>query len=431
MADSARRRRCRVRKFALIGVTLAALALPGSALAAAGDLDPTFSGDGIAVKPGEYDGMAVDSQGRVVVLSGFERTVSRFLPNGTLDHSFSGDGTAAVPYDAALGDSAYTNAVAVDSHDRIVVAGRAGAQFVVGRLTVNGSPDRSFSDDGYTLTKIRTHAEAWTVEVDPQGRIVAAGSAFGRGQGYVALARYLPNGALDTSFSGDGKQHTQFADVINGPARAVAFDSKGRIVVAGTATKPTDYHGVFIVARYTHAGGLDPTFSDDGMLTTRIGPGGPFGEVGLAVDDSNRIVFAGDDEPGNGDRTRLAIARLRVNGAFDPSFSGDGKVLTSFGLDFNRANGVAIDHAQRVVAVGTTGNSRSPSSFAIARYTPSGSLDPAFSGDGRVTTSIAHFSIAHDAAIDSSGNIVVGGELQSGDPRHSNVRIALARYMSG
>lgn len=91
-----------------LGAVIAVLASTEAAWAAAGDLDPTFSGDGVAVMPGENDGMAVDSQGRIVVLSGIGTTVSRFLPDGTLDRSFSGDGTAAVPY------------------------------------TVNGSPDRSY-----------------------------------------------------------------------------------------------------------------------------------------------------------------------------------------------------------------------------------------------------------------------------------------------
>jgi uncharacterized delta-60 repeat protein len=409
-----------------IATTMAVL--PGSAMAAAGDLDPSFSGDGIAVMPGENDGMAVDSRGRVVVLSGIGSTVERFLPDGTLDKSFSGDGTAAVPYAHLDG---YARSVAVDAHDRIVVVGRAGADFAVGRITVSGGPDRSFDGDGYTFTKIARHAEAWAVGVDARGRIVVAGGAFRpKGGGFFALARYLPNGAADTSFSDDGHLHTQFPDLTNGPATAVAFDSKGRIVTLGTGNDPSG-HEVFTLARYTPGGGLDPAFSDDGMLTTRIGPGGPFSFIqrGLAVDASNRILIASDS--GQGDTSKFALARLRANGAFDSSFSGDGQVLTSFGSDFNRAYGVAIDHAQRIVAVGMTGNSRSPSAFALARYTSAGHLDPAFSGDGKVTTSIAPQSIAQDVAIDPAGHIVVSGQLSSMTPSKPNLRIAVARYLNG
>jgi uncharacterized delta-60 repeat protein len=411
-----------------LGAIIAMLASTDTAWGAAGDLDPTFSGDGIAVMPDENDGMAVDSQGRIVVLSDIGRTVSRLLPDGTLDPSFSGDGMAAVPYAHLDG---YARSVTVDAHDRIVVVGRAGADFAVGRLTVNGAPDRSFSGDGYTFTKIARQAEAWAVDVDPQGRIVAAGGAFRpMGGGSSALARYLPNGAADTSFSGDGHLHTQFPDLTNDGATALAFDSRGRIVTLGTGTGRSGGR-VFTLARYTPGGGLDPAFSDDGMLTTQIGPGGPFSFIqrGLAVDSSNRILIASDS--GQDDRSKFALARLRANGAFDPSFSGDGQVLTSFGHDFNRAYGVAIDHAQRIVAVGMTGNSRSPSAFALARYTSAGRLDPAFGGDGKVTTSIAPQSIAQDVAIEPSGGIVVAGQLSSMTPSKPNLRIAVARYLSG
>lgn len=406
-----------------LGAVIAVLASTGTAWGAAGDLDPTFSGDGVVVTPaaGAGSAMALDSKGRMVVVNG--TTLERFLPNGTLDKSFGSGGVATDPI-TVNGSPSYARSVAVDSHDRIVVASAGSLSdpgFTVGRLTVSGSPDPSFSGDGQTLTKIGGYAEAWAVGVDPQGRIVAAGSSFTKGKGgSVALARYLPNGTPDRSFSGDGKQHSQFPDEANAYARALAFDSKGRIVVAGTVVSPDE----FVLARYTPTGELDTTFSGDGMLTTKIGPDGPWGDVGLAIDASDRIVFAGDDEPSDESSSELAIARLRVNGAFDPSFSGDGKVLTSFGQRYSRANGVAIDHEGRIVAVGSAGPS-----FAIARYTPAGQLDPSFSGDGEVTTSIAPVSTAEHVAVDASDRIVVSGELRSRDPRHPNSRIALARYL--
>src|SRR5689334_1471020 len=76
-------------------------ALPSIANAAAGDLDPSFSGDGIAVSPYQHSGtagggaVAIDSHGRIVVANlGY---IERYMPNGTLDKSFSGDGQAHTP----------------------------------------------------------------------------------------------------------------------------------------------------------------------------------------------------------------------------------------------------------------------------------------------------------------------------------------------
>jgi hypothetical protein len=50
--------------------------------------------------------------------------------------------------------------------------------------------------------------EASAVELRGDCKIVVAGGLNANGSSDVALARYNPNGALDTSFSGDGKQTT-------------------------------------------------------------------------------------------------------------------------------------------------------------------------------------------------------------------------------
>jgi hypothetical protein len=78
-----------------LGGTIAALTLPAVAWGAAGDLDPSFSGDGIVTSSNAYQGggggpVAIDSHGRIVVSS--ETSIERYRPNGTLDASFPGDG---------------------------------------------------------------------------------------------------------------------------------------------------------------------------------------------------------------------------------------------------------------------------------------------------------------------------------------------------
>ena len=139
------------------------------------------------------------------------------------------------------------------------------------------------------------------------------------------------------------------------------------------------------------------------------------------MDGSDRIVVGGQaDQPEGLD---FALARYKPNGALDPAFSGDGKVFTSFGWPFNIAFGVAIDAQQRIVATGSTWNADSSrSAFALARYAPSGALDPAFSADGRVRTSIGPQSGSSGLALDSQGRIVAAG-FASG-------HAAVARYLS-
>ena len=90
-------------------------------------------------------------------------------------------------------------------------------------------------------------------------------------------------GDLDVSFSGDGKQTTDFGG--SDAAAAVAVQADGKIVVAGSSG------GDFALARYGADGALDPSFSGDGLVTTDLG-GTDAGQA-VAIQADGRIVVAG------------------------------------------------------------------------------------------------------------------------------------------
>ena len=98
------------------------------------------------------------------------------------------------------------------------------------------------------------------------GKIVAVGDAARPSASDFALARYNPNGSLDTTFSGDGKQTTDFGgvDVANG----VALQGDGKIVAVGQRGGTASD---FALARYNPNGSLDTSFSGDGKQTTDFG----------------------------------------------------------------------------------------------------------------------------------------------------------------
>jgi uncharacterized delta-60 repeat protein len=119
------------------------------------------------------------------------------------------------------------------------------------------------------------------------------------------------------------------------------------------------------LARYRPTGALDQSFSDDGRVFTSFGRDRNEA-TDLAIDDLGRIVVSAAifDGPNN-TRSAFALARYTRSGALDPTFSGDGRVTTPIG-EFSVANGVALDPAGRIVLGGYTG--RSPSRIAVARY---------------------------------------------------------------
>jgi uncharacterized delta-60 repeat protein len=168
--------------------------------------------------------------------SAFNFAVVRYNPNGLLDPTFSGDGKQLT---FGLTEA---NAVALQANGKIVAAGSGPAAFgasdpALARYNPNGTLDKTFSGDGRQITDF-SGFENWASGVALQGKkIVAVGS----GADNFAIARYNPNGSLDPTFSGNGKQTTDFgADDV---AYALALQPNGKIVAVGSG-------GDFALARY-------------------------------------------------------------------------------------------------------------------------------------------------------------------------------------
>src|SRR4029079_12439575 len=125
--------------------------------------------------------------------------------------------------------------VAIQKDGGVVMAGGSHGDFFLMRLRSDGKLDTSFGVNGKVRTNfIGDNDDARAVTIQPDGKIIAVGGA-GNGplHGKFAIARYLPNGKLDHSFSGDGKRTISFAD--GGGANAVVVQADGKILIAGTA----------------------------------------------------------------------------------------------------------------------------------------------------------------------------------------------------
>jgi uncharacterized delta-60 repeat protein len=126
----------------------------------------------------------------------------------------------------------------------LVAAIVVGAVLSAGAQAAPGDLDPTFSGDGKQTTNLGFGISSAAATVrQPDGKIVAVGSD---GNDF-ALARYNPNGSLDPSFSGDGRQTTDFGggDLANG----VALQGDGKIVAVGTGLG-TDRTSDFALARY-------------------------------------------------------------------------------------------------------------------------------------------------------------------------------------
>ncbi|UQW99489.1 calcium-binding protein [Streptomyces sp. RerS4] len=414
---------------AALGLALV-LALPGAALAAPGDLDPTFGSDGRVTtpfpEPVSGNDIARQSDGKLVVVgaSGAGFALARYDTNGGLDPAFAGDGTVTSDFG---GGSHTANAVAIQPSDgKIVVAGTTEVIaeegggccfFSVARYHTDGSLDTGFGDGGLVrVEEFGGSADGADVAVQSDGRIIAAGKGGGGG---FALVRLDTNGNLDPSLGGDGAVVAGFTPTSpqdgGGIARGMALQPDGKIVSVGYVGNTAFDIGV---ARYLPDGTLDSTFSGDGMVTADFG-GTEFGNA-VAVQPDGKIVAAGSGGAG------FALLRYNADGSPDTGFGAGGRTSVNFPGDGGIARAMALQPNGKIILAGQADdpNSSEGTDFGLVRFNPNGTVDTGFGGDGFVLTGFLDFDEARGVLVQPDGNIVAAGHA-------SGLAFALARYQGG
>lgn len=319
---------------------------------------------------------------------------------GDLDPTFAGDGTVITDFESGSYDLGF--GVTIQRDRKVVVAGLTQSStdnaFALVRYSADGTLDATFDGDGKVRTDFTSssyeHAESVALQSD--GKIVAAGGVHilssGTGDDF-GLARYNPDGTLDTSFDGDGKVATDFAGASTDEARSVAVQPDGKIVAAGISESSPGSGSEFAVARYNSDGSLDTSFGGDGRVMTPISPGSEF-PTDVVVQADGKLVVGGDVGS-----TGAMLVRYTADGGLDSSFDGDGKVfLTTPGI-----SGLALQSDGKIVTAGC----RCP--FSVSRFNPNGSVDTSFGEGGNATAPFQASAVSSALAIQPDGKIVAGG----------------------
>lgn len=218
-----------------------------------GSLDSGFGSGGLAMatfyywEQADVRAVAIQPDGKIVVggSAAGQFVLARFNPDGTLDGTFGSGGVARPAF-------GYAYAVSLQGDGKIVAAGQdLSSQLEVARVNADGSPDESFGSGGTaTMNFLPTavYVAALAVQVQTNGKLVTVGTASGNNT-FFALARFNPDGTLDTGFGSNGGVLTTFPGTIGQGANALALQTDGRIVAAGFANPPSG-GTEFAVARY-------------------------------------------------------------------------------------------------------------------------------------------------------------------------------------
>src|SRR5262249_2490840 len=151
------------------------------------------------------------------------------------------------------------------------------------RYNPDGSLDSSFGSGGKVVSKIGTtwwNAAALYASTDTTGnarKIVEAGAG--------SLARFNANGSVDTSF---GKRGLVSVSSTSDTRGVVTQPADGKIVVAG------DNNGAFVLSRYNPNGTLDTTFGSGGTATLAAPPGvSGLSAEALGLQPDGKLVIGG------------------------------------------------------------------------------------------------------------------------------------------
>lgn len=231
-------------------------------------------------------------------------------------------------------------------------AGTDRHRLALTRHDASGNLDSSFGSGGIATTDFGGAGdEAHDAALMADGGIIAVGETDAPGieKQDFALARYRPDGTLDSSFGAGGKTTTDFGALSDDAVRGLAIQPDGRIVAAG-------WNGDEIeLARYLVNGQLDPTFGAGGIaptgVSTEMGRGVVVGHAGSST------IFD------------MGLLRNNPDGTLDTTFGANGKLVTDFHGRGDSARDVAFDAASRIIAGGYTANG-SDTEFALLRANP-------------------------------------------------------------
>jgi uncharacterized delta-60 repeat protein len=438
------------------GIVIAAIVLTWFvslqvAQAAAGDLDPTFGTGGkvttdLRRSTDIANAVAVQTDGKLVVVgqtyknndfSNEDFAVARYNTDGTLDTTFGAMGRVKTDFP---GLAAVPSSVIIQPDGKIVVAGGAfplftfAGDFKLVRYNSNGSLDRSFGSGGIVTTFFPGDGSyAFAVALQSDGKIIAAGTDFvdfnpgDMSDTDFALARYNPDGSLDTTFGNGGTVTTDFFGTED-DVFSVLIQSDGKIVAVGSANDPANFYD-FAAVRYLSNGAIDTTFGVAGKVTTDFGDRGFDRAHSAALQTDGKIVAAGFATSVDGISENFAVARYTSSGVLDTTFSSDGRTQIDFGSCCQDAWQVLLQSDGKIVTIGYPNSEGSDSDFLLARLNSTGSLDTTFGVGGKVRTSFGNLNGgAQGGLLQADGKIVaVGFQATS---TSGGVDFALARYLS-
>lgn len=362
-----------------------------------GSLDVGFGVSGIVITSFPFTSVASDIalqlDGKIVVAghtwSGTNNVfaLARYHSDGVLDTTFGSSGlvTSSFP-----GKGAIARSLKIQSDGKIVAAGHIYTletdwdEFALSRFNLDGTLDTTFGSEGQVTTSFGVSTKNWINEIQIQndGRIVAGGFS----NDVFALARYLPNGNLDSTFGESGLKTTFIPGTTQGVINAIVLKSDGSIFAGGFST---DTLNDFTVVKYDSLGTLVSSFGVNGILVDQISTEND-AIADMLIQPNGALLAAGSSSTSG--LYQFALTSYDSTGNIDTTFGTNGVAKTSISSSFNQLESISLQPDGKILATGFVDDY--PYDLAVVRYTSTilSTSDPLIS--------IEDFSVYPNPALD-------------------------------
>jgi uncharacterized delta-60 repeat protein/gliding motility-associated-like protein len=384
--------------FGISGNGIAKAPPPGSTPSSWATSDPGEGLTKIAVQP---DGKIIQTGHRETSL-GNDFVTIRYNADGSPDYPFGIEGNGIIVTDLNGGSNDKAHSVAIQADGKIVVAGEStiGSKNVMAivRYNADGTLDNTFNGNGKVIKDLNANPSgAFTVEIQPDGKILVAGWGYGGANKDFAVLRFNPDGSPDTGFGSAGIVFTDIASN-NDAAADIEVLSDGKILAGGWGRFGAN--DAFALVKYNSNGTLDNSFDGDGKAITSFSTNAH----GITLDVfEDKIYFTGTS-------TDFTIVSYNLaNGTLNTNFGG-GIVRTSLGNN-DSSRSLIVQCDGKILVGGDVGSVpfSTNSYFAVLRYFPNGTLDNTFNGSGIKTVDLAGLDVGFSGLAFQNDKILMGG----------------------
>jgi uncharacterized delta-60 repeat protein len=417
------RRASRIARLAIAAGTAAAVS---PALAAPGDLDPTFGKGGRVIVDIENDndwpaGMHLQPDGKIVVgrsnsASTDDFSVLRFNPDGSPDTSFDTDGRTSLDLPGVKGT---TQVLLRQPDGKIVAAGetlasvsQATPRLGLVRYLENGSPDPTFGIGGVAIQSGDVRYD-WlaSIALQPDGRLLVARNVRRTARLEIAVARFEPDGSLDRSFGEDGYAFGNGNTWEHGGQLSLQSDGTFLVFASVESVMPSSWSDWSPAIMRFHADGFpDTAFGENGralILSEAV-----FRAAVTQSDGRMLVAAANEPEAWGLDHCGVVLTRVHPDGRRDDSFGIDGVKQVShrgcarggWAMLIDPTGNIVVDSAQSTNDV--LDGIIDSVDYVVTRLDSSGEMDPSFGVGGQAVLDVGDGRYLPYAYASDFGNLL-------------------------